>query len=438
MSTTGAGQGAGSTGRARPDGPGTGARLTGASGATGATELTGLVHGMGKELAAPDWSPLTAEEVTAVLACYRRPGAAGAAGHAAVSWRSPRPMSAAGLIRRPGGPAGTGGEVFVKRHDPRVRSACQLAAEHAFLTYLRDHRVPAPAVWRTLAGDSAVRYAGYVYEVHDVAVGLDLYRDAVSWSPFRSPGHARAAGAALARLHLAAADFPAPARPQAVLVSACEVVTADDPVAAIGAMLARRPGLGGDLRGRSWREDVTRHLAPLTGRAAPLLRALPRQWGHGDWHPSNLTWTSASAEADVAQVVDFGLANRTFAVHDLATALERSTIGWLDLAESGRADADLEAIGALLDGYESVRPLSPAEAIALAEVLPVVHVEYALSEIEYFADVVTAPGLADLAYDGYLLGHARWFRSREGRAVTGYLRGRIGRPGQRSRSADPR
>ena len=336
-------------------------------------------------------------------------------------------MSAAGLIGHPGGPGGTGGtggEVFVKRHDPRVRSAGQLTAEHAFLTHLRDHRVPVPAVWRTPAGDSAVRCGGYVYEVHDVAVGLDLYRDAMSWSPFRSLGHARAAGTALARLHLAAADFPAPARPQAVLVSTCEVVTADDPVAAIGAMLARRPRLGRDLRERSWREDVTGQLAPLIGRAAPLLRALPRQWGHGDWHPSNLTWTSAAAEAEVAQVVDFGLANRTFAVHDLATALERSTVGWLDLAESGRADADLDAIGALLDGYESVRPLSPAEATALAEVLPVVHVEYALSEIEYFADVVTAPGLADLAYDGYLLGHARWFRSSEGRAVTGYLRGR--------------
>ncbi|MGD0937590.1 MAG: phosphotransferase, partial [Streptosporangiaceae bacterium] len=303
MSTTGARQGAGGTGRAGPDGPGSGAGLAGAA---GSTELTGLVHGMGKELAAPDWSPLTAEEVTAVLARYRRPGGAGGTGRAAVSWRSPRPMSAAGLIRRPGGPGGTGGGVFVKRHDPRVRSAPQLTAEHAFLTYLRDHRVPAPAVWRTPAGDSAVRYGGYVYEVHDVAVGLDLYRDAVSWSPFRSLGHARAAGAALARLHLAAADFPAPARLQAVLVGTCEVVTADDPVAAIGAMLARRPGLGRDLRGRSWREDVTQQLAPLIGPAAPLLRALPRQWGHGDWHPSNLTWTSASAEAEVAQVVDFG------------------------------------------------------------------------------------------------------------------------------------
>ena len=203
------------------------------------------------------------------------------------------------------------------------------------------------------------------------------------------------------------------------------MITSRDPVAAIGRMLRARPGLDRSLRARSWREDVTRHLAPWIGRAAPLLARLTRQWGHGDWHPSNLSWASDSARAGVAGIFDFGLANRTFAVHDLATALERSTVAWLDLAESGRAAADLDAVGALLDGYESVRPLSRAETAALAAVLPVVHVEYALSEIEYFADVVTSPGNAALAYDGYLLGHARWFGSAEGTAVTDCLLRRL-------------
>ena len=413
------------------------ARAAGTSGTTAACAQDGLVHGMGKEPAEPDWSPLTAAEVSAVLARYGLPGpdgtAAGpdgtAAGGVAVVWHSPRPMSAAGLARLPAG-TGTGtrgGAVFVKRHDPRVRSAGQLAAEHAFIAHLRARGVPVPAVRRTPYGASVARRGGLVYEVHDVAPGLDLYRDAVSWSPFASAGHARAAGAALARLHRAAADFTRPGRPQAVLIGSCAVVTAPDPVTAIGGMIRRRPALGRYLRSRSWRQDAVRYLAEPAARAAARLRALPRQWGHGDWHPSNLTWTSASARARVAGVFDFGLANRTFAVHDLATALERSTVGWLDLAESGRASADLAAIDAFLDGYESVRPLSPAESAALPEVLPVVHIEYALSEIEYFADVVASPGNAELAYEGYLLGHARWFGTAEGQAVTGRLRARVTR-----------
>ena len=53
-----------------------------------------------------------------------------------------------------------------------------------------------------------------------------------------------------------------------------------------------------------------------------------------------------------------------------------------------------------------------------------VHVEYALSEIEYFAHVVSSAANADLAYDGYLLAHAAWFDTPDGTAVLDHLRRR--------------
>jgi Ser/Thr protein kinase RdoA (MazF antagonist) len=271
----------------------------------------------------------------------------------------------------------------------------------------------------------------------------------VSWTPYASLGHTRAAGAALARLHGAADGFAWPARAPAVLTGGCGIIVAADPFAEVAGLADRRPGLAGYLDGRAWPDDLSRHVLPAIRRAAPLLAGLPRQWGHGDWHPSNLTWTSAGPDAVVAGVFDFGLANRTFAVHDLAMALERATVSWLDLGDPdpadpdpadpagtgvdrddpagavpGRAEADLDAIDAFLDGYESVRPLTPAEAAALPEVFPVVHVEYALSEVEYFAAVVSSPANADLAYDGYLLGHAAWFATPPGAAVLDHLRRR--------------
>ncbi|MBO0770710.1 MAG: aminoglycoside phosphotransferase family protein [Actinobacteria bacterium] len=375
---------------------------------------------MGTDPAEPDWSPLTDPEVSAVLAEYQLDGADGAA-DAVVTWRSPRPMSAAALVRR------GGTTVFVKRHDPRVRTASQLAAEHAFAARLRAGGLPVPAVLRPAAGGTSVTRDGYVYEVHETAPGADLYRDAVSWSPFASLGHARAAGAALARLHQAAAGFGRPARPMAVLTSSCAVITAPDPVAEVSRLAGRRPGLARALAGRDWQRDLARHLLPAIGRAAPLLAALPPLWGHGDWHPSNLTWTDATPAAQVAAVFDFGLANRTSAAHDLAVALERSTISWLSLPASGHPQADLDAAGALLDGYESVRPLGRAEAAALAEVLPVAHLEYALSEVEYFADVVHSPDNTELAYDGYLVGHARWFAGPDGAVLLDHLRRRARR-----------
>jgi Ser/Thr protein kinase RdoA (MazF antagonist) len=237
-----------------------------------------------------------------------------------------------------------------------------------------------------------------------------------------------------------------------VLINSCEVITAVDPVQRVAGLAGRRPGLGGYLAARSWADDLAAGLLPAIRRAAPHLRLLPRQWGHGDWHPSNLTWTSAAPDAAVAAVFDLGLANRTFAVHDLAVAIERTAVAWLDLAEPGPAStglagladragpadlagltdpagptdlaglADLAGLDALLDGYRSVRPLAPAEAAALPEVLPVCHVEYALSEVEYFASVLGSPALADLAYHGYLLGHARWFTSPAGQALLAHLR----------------
>ena len=212
-----------------------------------------------------------------------------------------------------------------------------------------------------------------------------------------------------------------------MLISSCAVVTAADPLAAV-ARLAARPGLAGYLGKRRWRDDLTRYHLPAIREIAPLLPRLRRLWGHGDWHPSNLTWTAASPGADVAAVIDLGLANRTFAAHDLAVAIERSAVGWLDLADAGQAGVDVPAVDALLDGYQEVRPLGRAELAAIATLLPVVHLEYALSEVEYFASVVRSPENADLAYDGYLVGHARWFTGPDGSALLSHLRRRAGRP----------
>jgi Ser/Thr protein kinase RdoA (MazF antagonist) len=359
---------------------------------------------MGKELAEPDWPPLTEDELRGVLAAYDLPG------DPAMLWRSPRPMSAAALVR-----AGDG-TVFVKRHHVRVRTSAQLAAEHAFARYLRERGQPVPAVLARPDGGTVLRCEDFRYEVHEPAEGQDLYRDAVSWSPYLSTGHAYAAGVALGRLHRAAAGFAFPARPPAALMNSCQVVCSADPVGAMDRLIASRPGVPDYLDGRPWR-DV---LIPLIGRAAPMARSLPSQWGHGDWHPSNLTWTSAAPDSRVAGLFAFGLANRTSAVHDLALALERSVVSWLDRPETGNAVADFAATDALLAGYRSVRPLTAAEAMALPLVLPVVHVEYALSEIEYFTDVVHSPGNAELAYD-YLVGHARWFSGPEGRALLGHV-----------------
>ena len=372
-----------------------------------------LVHGMLNDLVSADWPAFTDSEVAAVLTHYVdeptlpvRP---------LVTWRSPRPMSAAVLAgdqRR---------SVFVKRHHRRVRSRERLEIEHAFVGHLRSRGVATPRVLVATGGGTVVERGEFVYEVHATAAGHDLYRDVPSWHPFLHPSHARSAGAALARFHRAAADFPAAGWGFGVLVDSAAVLLADDPADEYQRLVTARPGLrdatapydvGGDF------ESVLR--APLEA-AAIRARALATQWTHGDWHASNLTWSDPSPEANVANVFDLGLANRTFALHDLAVAIERNVIDWLDVANAGSPTVDYDSLDQLLVGYGELCALSSEDLATLSVTLPVAHVEFALSEVEYFSDVVGSPQNVELAYRSYLLGHAQWFASSSGAALLDYV-----------------
>jgi Ser/Thr protein kinase RdoA (MazF antagonist) len=380
-----------------------------------------FVHGMGGELCEADWSAITNDEVRAVLGRFDRRAESGASRDAAISWHSPRPMSAAAIVRF------ADGEVFVKRHHVAVRTPERLRVEHEFARFLRARGQPFSKVLRDANGDTVVQDGDFVYEVHERAAGVDLYRDVPSWHPFRSLDHARAAGLALARFHWAARSFLWPSSAPGVLTNSVAIIASPDPLAALARLVAVRPAFARAISHCSLLEDFTRYHLSTIENAAPLLRELVPQWGHGDWHASNLTWSSTGPKAVVAGVLDLGLSNRTFAVHDLAVALERSTVDWLDQAGTGRIAANLEAVDALLDGYEELQPLDEHEWAALVAVLPVVHLEYALSEVEYFSEVVRSPANADLAYDGYFIGHARWFEETAGSVLLDHLQRRARR-----------
>jgi Ser/Thr protein kinase RdoA (MazF antagonist) len=386
--------------------------------ATMAGSAGGLVHGMGRELCEADWPPLTNDEVRAVLGRFERHAGSGSSRDAAISWHSPRPMSASAIVRF------ADGEVFVKRHHVAVRAPERLRVEHEFAKYLRARGQPLPKVLGDDRGDTVVQDGDFIYEVHESATGVDLYRDVPSWYPFASLDHARSAGRALASFHRAARDFPLPASEPSVLMNSTAIVASGDPLGELARLVAARPALARAVAQRSLVEDFARYHLRAIEKAAPLLGALVPQWGHGDWHASNLTWSSMGPEAVVAGVLDLGLANRTFAVHDLAVALERSTVDWLDPAGTGHIAADLKAVDAMLDGYEQVQPLDEVELVALVAVLPVVHLEYALSEVEYFAEVVRSPANAELAYDGYFIGHTRWFEEAAGSVLIDHLQRR--------------
>ncbi|MFD6400109.1 phosphotransferase enzyme family protein [Nocardia sp. NPDC060249] len=382
------------------------------------------VFGMGDDpLAEPTWPALTDGEIARAVATTW-----GGPALAAIEWRGARPLSSTVGVRLNGGQ-----RLVVKRMPVLLRDEAALGEEHLFMAHLRDRGIPVPEVRVTVgdratpafghdrsgdrarerdpgrgsgasdelrrAGDGARRDPGeFVYEVHRVGRGEDRYRADFSWSPYRDGDDAARAGAMLGRLHTAAADFDAPTRPARPLLASLH----GDVVSAFEQHIARRPSVARFLGERDWRAEVPELAVDISG-VAPL-------WTHGDWHGTNLLWD----DHEVTSVIDFGLADRTTAVFDLATAIERTAIDWVSLRDGGPAHVRADQITALIQGYQSERTLSAAERDLLPDLLPLVHIGYELSEIDYFLTVAQDSHNAEIAYRDWLLGHLRWYESPEG------------------------
>lgn len=372
-----------------------------------------ISHGMGTEPVISDWPALTSAEVARVLRHYP-----GAGQPQRLEWHSPRPFSAACVMHT------DAGEIFIKRHHVRVRDIAALDEEHRFVAHLHARGLPVSTALPTQDGATALADEHWTYEVFWLAPGVDLYRDAMSWTPFSSAAHARSAGRMLARLHQAAQGYDAPARAARPLISSFTIFSQEDPVRPLQAYIEQRPAIADYLAGRPWRGEVAQHLLPFHAQLKPYLDEMAPLWTHNDWHASNLLWSDATPQAEAHTVLDFGLSNRSCALHDLATAIERNIVEWLAIPQRAGELIHFDLLDAMLDGYASQLPLRARQLHALAALLPLVHAEFALAELDYFHGVTHSQQNAALAYDTYFLGHAAWFNTPEGQGLLNHLRRR--------------
>lgn len=384
---------------------------------------------MDGSLVEPDWRPLTLDEMRALFAHFPQLGEP-----TQILSQSPRPFSAASVVAARTDD-GAEQRVFVKRHHCAVRDREGLLEEHRFLSHLRAHFALVPRVLASAAGETAIGAGEWTYEVHEIPRGIDLYEDDLSWTPFRSAAHAHSAGTVLALLHLAAQNFNAPRRKPRPLVAGFTIFAASDPSAEMKHYLSERRSIASHRGAGECAEQALELLAPFHAELAPHLPALTPLWTHNDLHASNMFWSDAGTAGDqsahATAVIDFGLADRTNAVHDIAHAIERNIVEWLALVNDPEHPDDvpihLDHLDSLLDGYESIRPLSREESFALAPMTALCHAEFALSEADYFLGVLHSDEKAKMAYDGWLIGHARWFESVPGRKLLDALRRRAER-----------
>jgi Ser/Thr protein kinase RdoA (MazF antagonist) len=372
-----------------------------------------MAHGMNGTLVEPDWPALTLTDARALLREF--PGCGEAIEILSVS---PRPFSSASVVKT------TAGRVFIKRQSHTVRDREGLLEEHRFMNHLRAHGAPVPQVFANASGQTAIELDEWTYEVHEVPAGVDIYEDALSWTPFRSAAAAHSAGRALAQLHRAAEGFHAPRRKPQPLVASFIIFADENPRIAMANYLSARPALNQSALVRECCDEALALLAPFHAELKPLLPALEPLWTHNDLHASNLLWSDASDEAHAVAIIDFGLADRTNAVYDLAQAIERNIVEWLELTSSTQDEVPvhIDHLHSLLDGYESARPLSKQEASALAPMTALCHAEFALTEADYFFGVLHSEKNLRVCADGYLVGHARWFRSSRGQKLLDAIR----------------
>jgi len=367
-------------------------------------------HGMGGELVEPDWPSLTPSELRTLFEHFPA-----LTGPLHILTKSPRPLSAAGVVQTPEA------RVFVKRHHRSVRDREGLREEHAFMAHLVSAGANVPRVYASTTGETAIEIGDWTYEVHEIPSGIDLYEDAISWTPFRTAAQAHSAGEALARLHLAAEGYNGRRRKPQPLVASFTIFATEDAESSLKHYLDERPVLSAHQAVRACCARALELLAPFHSQLRPLLHRLSSLWTHNDLHCSNLLWSNRTDEAQATAIFDFGLADRTNAVHDIAHAIERNIVEWLQLVADpthpDQVTVHLDHLEALLAGYESVRMLSDDEAAALAPMTALCHAEFALSEAEYFLGVLHSEEKGPLAYDGWLVGHAKWFHSTAGKKL---------------------
>ena len=125
--------------------------------------------------------------------------------------------------------------------------------------------------------------------MHEVPAGVDIYEDALSWTPFRSAAHARSAGRTLALMHLAAEGFNAPRRKPRPLVASFTIFADENPQLAMDELSDRAARAAMKMRWCAQScDEALELLAPFHAELKPLLPALKPLWTHNDLHASNL------------------------------------------------------------------------------------------------------------------------------------------------------
>ena len=382
-----------------------------------ATITPNLGHGMGSDWENKDWLHITVPELHRLQSYYPC-----LQGSVKILWCSPRPFSSAVLIEVVQALASTGQTnlhpYFIKRSHRSFRRAQDILQEHAVLQHLASKNIPVATLITSNCGQTALEVGDWTYEVYEKAAGFDLYIDQQSWTPFFYTEHAAKVGSLLAKLHIAVQDFPElHGRSTRYLVSNQQLLESENIVMAIQQRIDNSPELSHYFADKNLDAVFLERIFQTHRKIKHVLQQVTKIWTHNDLHASNLFWSTQSADANITAVIDFGLSDRNSALYDLAITIERNFIDWLALEHTSQISVDEAGLSAFLQAYFA--EIYPQQDFSiLPELLKIVHLDFAFSELEYFVGITQNLKHADAAYYDWIVGHVNWFFTEQGQQFT--------------------
>ncbi|MFV5381434.1 phosphotransferase enzyme family protein [Acinetobacter towneri] len=376
-----------------------------------------LGHGMGNDWEHKDWAHLTVSELHNLQPYYPC-----LQGNIQILWCSPRPFSSAVLVEVMQALASTGQtnfhSYFIKRSHRSFRRAQDILQEHAVLQHLASKNIPVATLMTSNCGQTALEVGDWTYEVYEKAAGFDLYIDQQSWTPFFYTEHAAKVGSLLAKLHIAMQDFPElHGRSTRYLVSNQQLLESESIVTAIQQRIDNSPELSRYFADKNLDAVFLERIFQTHRKIKHVLQQATKIWTHNDLHASNLFWSTQGADPNITAVIDFGLSDRNSALYDLAITIERNFIDWLALEHTSQINVDEAGLSAFLQAY--CAEIHPQQDFSiLPELLKIVHLDFAFSELEYFVGITQNLKHADAAYYDWIVGHVNWFFTEQGQQFT--------------------
>ena len=376
-----------------------------------------LGHGMGNDWEYKDWAHLTVSELHNLQPYYPC-----LQGGIQILWCSPRPFSSAAVIEVTQDAVSTdkigSRSYFIKRSHRSFRNAQDILQEHAFLRHLASKNIPVATLIASNCGLTALEMGDWTYEVYEKAAGFDLYIDQQSWTPFFYTEHAAKVGSLLAKLHTAMQDFPElHGRSTRYLVSNQQLLESESIVTAIQQRIDNSPELSRYFADKNLDAVFLERIFQTHRKIKHVLQQATKIWTHNDLHASNLFWSTQGADANITAVIDFGLSDRNSALYDLAITIERNFIDWLALEHTSQINVDEAGLSAFLQAY--CAEIHPQQDFSiLPELLKIVHLDFAFSELEYFVGITQNLKHADAAYYDWIVGHVNWFFTEQGQQFT--------------------